>query len=99
MQALKFCFSAFSVFLWHFCCSGKPENMTTTRPSRLLVILAFAPVYIIWGSTYLGIRLAIQTLPPFLMAGTRFMTAGAILFILAIANGPPARQPFANWRR
>jgi drug/metabolite transporter (DMT)-like permease len=73
--------------------------MTTTRPSRLRVILAFAAVYIIWGSTYLGIRLAIQTLPPFLMAATRFLIAGGILFILAIANGATARQPFANWRR
>ena len=73
--------------------------MTTTRPSRVLVVLAFAAVYIIWGSTYLGIRFAIQTLPPFLMAGTRFLIAGGILFVFAIAKGAPVRQPFTHWRR
>src|ERR1044071_997954 len=51
--------------------------------SRLLIVLAFAAVYLIWGSTYLAIKYAIQTLPPFLMAATRFLTAGAILFIWA----------------
>lgn len=73
--------------------------MTTTRPSRLLIILSFAAIYLIWGSTYLGIRLAIQTLPPFLMAATRFLLAGLVLFIFAIFNGAPFRQSFANWRR
>jgi drug/metabolite transporter (DMT)-like permease len=73
--------------------------MKTTRPSRVLIILAFAAVYVIWGSTYLGIRFAIQTLPPFLMAATRFLIAGSILFIFAISNGTPIRQSFANWRR
>src|SRR5438105_2399765 len=43
------------------------------------LILAFAAVYFIWGSTYLAIRYAIQSLPGFLMAGTRFILAGAIL--------------------
>jgi drug/metabolite transporter (DMT)-like permease len=43
------------------------------------VIAAFAAVYIIWGSTYLAIRFAIETLPPFLMAGTRFTIAGLLL--------------------
>jgi len=73
--------------------------MTSTRPSRALVILAFAAVYVIWGSTYLGIRLAIETLPGFLMAAMRFLIAGSILVIVAIANGARVRQPFANWRR
>lgn len=73
--------------------------MTTTRPSRVLIVLAFAAVYVIWGSTYLGIRFAIQTLPPFLMAGTRFLTAGGILFVVALANGAPLRQSSSNWRR
>ena len=51
------------------------------KASRAQILLAFAAVYIIWGSTYLGIRFAIETLPPFLMAGARFMLAGAILFV------------------
>jgi drug/metabolite transporter (DMT)-like permease len=61
--------------------------------------LAFAAVYVIWGSTYLGIRYAIETLPPFLMAGTRFMTAGAILFVWAKFNGASVSSPLAQWRR
>jgi drug/metabolite transporter (DMT)-like permease len=49
-------------------------------PHRLAVPIAFALVYVIWGSTYLGIRYAIETIPPFFMAGTRFFVAGAILY-------------------
>ena len=73
--------------------------MKTARPSRLLIVLAFAAVYLIWGSTYLGIRLAIDTLPGFLMAGTRFTIAGAILFSFAVFSGETMRQSFAHWRR
>ncbi len=69
------------------------------RPARAAIILAFAAVYVIWGSTYLGIRYAIETLPPFLMAGTRFMTAGAILFAWAKLNGAGISSPRAQWRR
>lgn len=47
---------------------------------RERLIIAFAAVYLIWGSTYLAIRFAIETLPPLLMAGIRFMIAGAILY-------------------
>ena len=46
-----------------------------------MLVAAFAAVYIIWGSTYLAIRFAIETLPPFLMAGVRFLIAGGILFL------------------
>jgi drug/metabolite transporter (DMT)-like permease len=61
------------------------------------MVLAFAAVYIIWGSTYLGIRLAIETLPPFLMAATRFMIAGAILFTWAVFNGEKVRPSLTEW--
>lgn len=50
------------------------------RPSRAAVWAGFAAVYLIWGSTYLAIRFAIETLPGFLMAGVRFTVAGAILY-------------------
>ena len=73
--------------------------MPKARPSRVLIVLAFAAVYVIWGSTYLAIRLAIETLPPFLMAGTRFMTAGAILFAWAVFNGEHIRPALAQWPR
>ncbi len=49
-------------------------------PATWLVITAFIALYLIWGSTYLGIRYAIETLPPFLMAGIRFIIAGGLLF-------------------
>lgn len=74
-------------------------SKSAPRPARVGVILAFAAVYIIWGSTYLGIRYAIETLPPFLMAGTRFMTAGAILFVWAKLNGASVSSPRTQWRR
>ena len=68
------------------------------RASRAKIILAFAAVYIIWGSTYLGIRYAIETLPGFLMAGTRFFLAGAILFTWAKLKGDRVGS-LAQWRR
>ena len=71
--------------------------MPSARPSRVLIVLAFAAIYVIWGSTYIGIRLAIETLPPFLMAATRFMTAGAILFTWALFNGQQLRPALSQW--
>jgi drug/metabolite transporter (DMT)-like permease len=47
---------------------------------RARIWTAFLAIYLIWGSTYLAIRFAIETLPPLLMAGTRFLVAGALLF-------------------
>ena len=51
--------------------------------------LAFAAVYLIWGSTYLAIGVGVQDIPPFLMAGVRFFTAGAILFLFARRGEAP----------
>lgn len=69
----------------------------STAPSRVSLVAAFAAVYVIWGSTYLAIRFALETLPPFLMAGVRFFTAGAILFIWARARGAARPAPH-EWR-
>ena len=62
------------------------------RPSGLGrgVALALAVVYLVWGSTYLAIRFAIETMPPFTMAGLRFLLAGGALFAWARATGAPA---------
>ena len=49
------------------------------RPTRLQFVLAFASVYVVWGSTYLAMRVAVQGLPPFLIGGVRFLTAGVLL--------------------
>jgi drug/metabolite transporter (DMT)-like permease len=62
-------------------------------------VLAFAAIYLIWGSTYLGIRVAIDTMPPFLMAAGRFLLAGSILFVVLMIRGtrwPTARQWMSN---
>ena len=61
------------------------------RATRGQVIAAFVALYVIWGSTYLAIRFAIETLPPFLMAGVRFVIAGLTLFVWARVRG--ARAP------
>jgi len=66
-------------------------------PQRSRIIIAFAALYLIWGSTYLGIRFAIETIPPFLMAGTRFLLAGVIMFAIARLQGI-SKSTWANWR-
>lgn len=73
--------------------------MTASRPSPVKIVLAFAAVYTLWGSTYLAIRLAIDTLPPFLMTGTRFTLAGLILIIWAVLKGERFIPPLHLWRR
>jgi drug/metabolite transporter (DMT)-like permease len=73
------------------------EHGEVTPPKRVWVILAFAALYIIWGSTYLGIRFAIETIPPFLMAGTRFFLAGLIMFGIASAQ-TTLSSTWKEWR-
>lgn len=70
------------------------SNDDSQRPPAMwLVLAAFAAVYVIWGSTYLAIRYAVDTLPPFLMAGSRFFVAGLILFAWAGWK----RLPWPRW--
>ena len=66
-------------------------------PRKISIIVAFAALYLIWGSTYLGIRFAIETIPPFLMAGTRFLFAGLIMYAIAWSQGI-GKASWANWR-
>ena len=66
-------------------------------PNRTLVFWAFAAIYLIWGSTYLGIQVAIETMPPFLLAAARFLLAGAILVAWARFQGEAMTGP-AVWR-
>ncbi|HEX2065253.1 MAG TPA: EamA family transporter, partial [Candidatus Thermoplasmatota archaeon] len=69
--------------------------------ARLPVLLAFAVVYLVWGSTYLAIHDAVATIPPFLMAGLRFLVAGGLLYAWTLARGegspPRAAWPRALW--
>jgi drug/metabolite transporter (DMT)-like permease len=67
-----------------------------TRSAGLLV-LALAAVYLVWGSTYLAIRFAIETLPAFTMAGVRFVVAGGLLYAWGRLRGGAAPER-AHWR-
>lgn len=78
--------------------------MTNSQPnaSRLLIIVAFAIVYLVWGSTYFFIRLGVAHIPPYLMAGVRFIIAGSLLLGwcaikgLPIINGPQIKTAFIS---
>jgi drug/metabolite transporter (DMT)-like permease len=61
------------------------------------VVLALGTVYVLWGSTYLGMRIAVETIPPFLMAGVRYGLAGLILYLWARWRGAPRPEP-VHWR-
>lgn len=70
---------------------------TKHAPATPAVVAAFAAVYLIWGSTYLGIRFAIETLPPFGMSGARFIVAGAVLYAWCRRRGASAPTAI-HWR-
>lgn len=57
---------------------------------RMTVLAAFAAIYFVWGSTYLGIKIAIETIPPLMMIGARSLLAGAILYGWSRLQGSPA---------
>jgi drug/metabolite transporter (DMT)-like permease len=71
--------------------------LVATQPKKIAILAAFAALYLIWGSTYLGILFAIQSIPPLLMAGSRFLLAGIILYAGARLTGAPP-SPRADWR-
>jgi drug/metabolite transporter (DMT)-like permease len=56
------------------------SNLILVNQQRLKVIAAFAALYLVWGSTYVAILFALKTIPPFLLAGVRFLLAGLILY-------------------
>lgn len=69
--------------------------MTSDARQRLRLIVAFAIVYFVWGSTFFAIRVGVQDIPPFLLGGARNASAGFALMLLAMASGqlPPWRSP------
>jgi drug/metabolite transporter (DMT)-like permease len=69
----------------------------SNMPLHWRIGVAFAAIYLIWGSTYLAIRFAIETVPPYLMGGLRFLIAGGILYVLRRSRGvsSPSRH---QWR-
>lgn len=70
----------------------RAQGATTGR-----LLAAFGSLYVIWGSTYLAIRFAIETLPPLLMASVRFLTTGTLLLAWAIGRGT-SRPTRAQWK-
>lgn len=75
-----------------------PSLKLAFQSEKGLIILAFAIIYIVWGSTYLANEYAIDTIPPWIMAGARFTIAGALLFTFTqFRNTPlPTRQQVKN---
>jgi drug/metabolite transporter (DMT)-like permease len=72
-------------------------NDGRTHATRAQIIAAFASIYLVWGSTYLAIRYAIETIPPFIMGGIRFLVSGAMLYAWARYRGAP-RPTRLHWR-
>jgi drug/metabolite transporter (DMT)-like permease len=73
------------------------SNLDNKR-NLILLIAAFAAVYIIWGSTYLAIKYAIETIPTFLMAGFRFTIAGGLLYLWARLSPGYEKPKPVHWR-
>src|SRR5580658_9171251 len=66
------------------------QPQAATRPPTWKVLLAFAIIYFVWGSTFLAIRVGVREVPPFLLAGMRFFAAGIVLYLWMRASGTPA---------
>ncbi len=76
--------------------SAAARGTAPIKVSTASIALALAAVYVLWGSTYLGMRLAMATLPPFTMAGLRQTTAGVLLYVFARARGAAPPRP-VHW--
>lgn len=72
------------------------EHSPTKAPTATL-LAAFATIYLLWGSTYTAIRIVVETLPPFLAAGVRFLIAGGLMLAVLAARGTPLPSR-ALWR-
>src|SRR5881392_1980759 len=64
--------------------------MKTARPPSWQILLAFAIIYFVWGSTFLAIRVGVREVPPFLLAAMRFFAAGLILYVWMRLKGSPS---------
>ena len=66
---------------------------TEVRPPSWKILLAFAMIYFVWGSTFLAIRIGVHEVPPFLFAALRFFTAGLVLYAWLRLKGTPSPSP------
>jgi drug/metabolite transporter (DMT)-like permease len=75
------------------------SQISRPQASRAQIVIAFAAVYVIWGSTYLTIHIAIETIPALLMSGARFIVAGLLLLAFSHRPGAPReRLTLIHWR-
>lgn len=74
------------------------KNSAETRPHHRRAWIAWGAVCVIWGTTYLGIKIALETIPPFVMGGLRYTAAGTVLAAVVLARGK-ALPPRADWGR
>jgi drug/metabolite transporter (DMT)-like permease len=70
---------------------------SSLRPATWKLLLAFAIIYLVWGSTYLAIRIGVREIPPFLMAGLRFTVAGLAMWAWMRGAGTPS-PTLREWR-
>jgi drug/metabolite transporter (DMT)-like permease len=75
------------------------DDAGAARSRLLRVALAFAIVYVVWGSTYLAIRIGVQGIPPATFAGSRFVAAGGLLLIIAALRGARWPASLMEWGR
>jgi drug/metabolite transporter (DMT)-like permease len=70
----------------------------TPRPRRWKTLLAFAIIYVVWGSTFLAIRIGVREVPPLLLAGMRFFAAGIVLYgwMRATGTASPTRGEWVS---
>jgi drug/metabolite transporter (DMT)-like permease len=76
---------------------AKVPSVNSAQPPRWKTLLAFAIIYLVWGSTFYAIRVGVHEVPPLLYAAVRFTIAGAALFLWAVARreGLPSRREWA----
>jgi drug/metabolite transporter (DMT)-like permease len=77
--------------------AGSPPHVGGSKRNRTRILLAFGAVYFLWGSTYLAIKYAVASIPPFVMGATRFIVAGVALYAFARWRGQPAPNR-TEWR-
>jgi drug/metabolite transporter (DMT)-like permease len=77
-------------FVFFFSPPVMPAMDPMPPPSRWKILLAFAIIYLVWGSTFLAIRVGVHEVPPLLFAGIRFTTAGIVLYAWMRAKGTPS---------
>jgi len=72
-------------------------RLPTSTASRPALLTALLTIYLVWGSTYLAIRFAVETIPPFLMIGARFAVAGALMYLFLRIRRPDNRPTARQW--